>query len=141
MKAADPLSPFALFRTIERAARHQALSSSVLWLLTFMLWAAGGKMNISWPPTMDPSVACRRPKTTTPHPPAPTGHELVKSTEGAEVVLELPEPPQELLASPDSEGGADDSEAKAPAGPSRCVLRPRYLQPFFQPQHHLSPPA
>jgi hypothetical protein len=141
MKAADTLSPSGLLRRIEGAACHRSLSSCVLSFLVFMLWVAGSKVNISWPPTMDPSVACRRPKTASPHPPEPSGHDQLKAVQKPGVELVLFTAPPEFEPAGDRLWEVEDPEAARPAGPPRCLLRPRYLLSYLEPQHHLSPPA
>ena len=141
MKPADTHSPFGLLRCVERAARHRGLSFSILGLLIFMLWAAGSKINISWPPTNDPRVACRRPKTASPHPPPPSGYEQVKATQKPRVELVMFTSPPEFELASNCLGESEDPEATAPAGPPRTLLRPRYLLSYLQPQRNLSPPA
>jgi hypothetical protein len=130
--------PDCLWR-LEAASRSQRIVRIVFMPVLFLLFVAGGKMNIGWPPTMDPAVACKRPKVGSPHPPEPSPKEIVESNSLWILEAALLEQPPEFDAQ------ADARDQRLPFRLTRHLpfTKPRYLEPFLilPASHHLAPPA
>src|SRR6185295_3666919 len=77
MKEEMVLVRFRMGRWKDRFRR--TISAIVLGTIIFMLGVAGSKNSPSLPPTLNPAVACKRPKTATPYFPSARARDLLRS--------------------------------------------------------------
>ena len=116
----------------------KAASAVVLSSLIFMLGAAGSKNSPSLPPTLDPAVACKRPKTATPYFPYARARDLLRAR------LARFTEASGLEADPDS---WDFTSCQGPQELERhdhgALTSPRYLRPHLASalESSASPPA
>ncbi len=137
MTAAGGMDQAVLSTGARLAIRYRKPAFALLWFIIFMQGVAGSKIPISWPPTMDPAVACRRPKASTPHPPEPSFEEQLKAVQDPTVPPLLAEVVRVSEWTVDLSGQEDLFES------AQIPSVPRYLLPYLRstPRHHLSPPA
>lgn len=103
-------------------------TAAVLGSVMFMLGAAGSKNSPSLPPTIDPAVACKRPKTATPYFPAARSRDLLRAGLAPFADAPLLEESGILKVFGTAQGRLE------PQGRDKDTLRtPRYLRP-----HHAS---
>ena len=120
------------------ARLRRAASAVVLGSVIFMLGAAGSKNSPSLPPTLDPSIACKRPKTATPYFPSIRARDLLR----ARLAPFAGAPLFEESRIPDEFGPS--RERPEPEGRNRDMMRsPRYLRPYLASiaVSSVSPPA
>ena len=118
---------------------RRVMICAVLGSLIFMLGAAGSKNSPSLPPTVDPSVACKRPKTATPFFPSARARDVLRARL-ERVPADLPV--EELRSAVSL---ADPDLRLTPFAPetAHALSAPRYLQAHSTvcSEHSTSPPA
>jgi hypothetical protein len=116
----------------------RAATAAVLGSLIFMLGAAGSKNSPSLPPTVNPAVACKRPKTATPYFPSVRARDLLRAKLAPFAMV----PPLEACRAA-REFTTQRARPEAEGRDSHAMTSPRYLRPHLASvgESSVSPPA
>jgi hypothetical protein len=118
---------------------RRIISGIVLGSIIFMLGVAGSKNSPSLPPTINPAVACKRPKTATPYFPSARARDLL----GSRLANFNAQPAFEAVARSINGTDLEDSRWLPPVDAEEAMKEPRYLRLFLATTSagSISPPA